>query len=123
VEPLKLIHVITVGLSISGFTLRGIWMIRHSALLQSKWVRILPHINDTILLVSAVALVIQKQYPISSPWLVAKIIALLLYIGLGMVAFRLGKTRAIKITAYAAAISVFVYIALVATFKTPFLFV
>jgi uncharacterized membrane protein SirB2 len=118
---IKAIHIITAILSISGFVLRGVWMWRQSPMLQRKWVKILPHLNDTILLVSAVILAIQlKQYPIVHGWLTAKVIALLLYIGLGMVAFRFGKTVAIKRSSFIAAVIVFAYIAGVAVTRNPF---
>lgn len=122
-EPLKFIHVTSVLLSISGFAIRGIWMLQNSSKLKFKWVRITPHIIDTVLLASAIGLVVEKQFAMSSPWLQAKIAALLVYIFFGFVAFRLGKTQKIKTVAFFSAIIVFVYIILVAINKTPFLFV
>lgn len=121
-EAIKILHVTTVLISISGFIVRGIWMMQQSAKLKLKWVRIVPHVNDTLLLVSAITLVVGHQYPISSGWLVAKIIALLLYIFLGFVTFRLGKTQGIRTLAFISAVLVFAYIVLVAINKSPFLF-
>ena len=67
---LKSIHIVTAIISISGFIVRGIWMMQSSAMLQKRWVKIAPHINDTILLLSAIALVIiSAQYPGSSGWI------------------------------------------------------
>ena len=66
---LKFIHVATALISIVGFFIRGIWMIQSSSMLQLRWVKIAPHINDTILLLSAVVLVIiTSQYP-RTKWL------------------------------------------------------
>jgi uncharacterized membrane protein SirB2 len=108
---IKIIHVTTAILSISGFVMRGVWMWRQSPNLQQRWVKILPHVIDTILLVSAVILAIQtQQYPVSHDWLSAKVIGLVLYIGLGMVAFRFGKTMTTKRTAFITAVLVFAYI-------------
>ena len=53
-KTLTTIHLTTVAITLSGFLLRGIWMLRGSANLKRPVVRILPHVNDTILLVSAV---------------------------------------------------------------------
>ena len=105
------IHLLTVVLSLAGFIFRGILMLNGSAMLKKKWLKIAPHINDTILLVSAILLVRQTGlYPLEQPWLMAKIIGLLVYIGLGMMAFRFGKTRKQKLLAWMGAIAVFAYI-------------
>ena len=55
----KHIHLLTVAISLGFFVLRGVWMLSGSALLQKKWVKILPHIVDTLLLVSAIGLMFQ----------------------------------------------------------------
>lgn len=105
------IHLLTVVLSLAGFIFRGILMLNGSAMLKKKWLKIAPHVNDTILLVSAILLVRQTGlYPLEQPWLMAKIIGLLVYIGLGMMAFRFGKTRKQKLLAWMGAIAVFAYI-------------
>lgn len=117
---LKHIHMLAAVLSILGFTLRGIWVLRKSPLMQSKLTRILPHILDTILLASAIGLcVLLQQYPIQSSWLSAKLLALLVYIGLGLLAFRFAKTRFWQCTAYLAALLCAFYILAVARFKDP----
>lgn len=111
----KLIHIITATLSISGFVLRGIWKLTDSPLLRQRWVRIVPHVNDTLLLGLGLWLAFSiRQYPFVHAWLTAKIVAILAYIGLGMVALRFGKTRAVRVTAFAAALAVFAYIVAVA---------
>lgn len=119
---LKTIHVGSVLLSFSLFFVRGIWLIQDSVHLHRRWIKILPHVNDTVLLTSAVLLAMTiQQNPLEHTWLTAKVTGLLLYIGLGMVAMRFGKTRAIKITAWIAAQCVFAYIVLVALSKSPVL--
>ncbi len=119
---LKMLHVGSVILSFLLFFLRGIWLIRDSANLRQRWVKILPHVVDTVLLVSAIALAVAiQQSPLSDSWLTAKVIGLLIYIGLGMVAIRFGKTRRTKIIAWIAAQFVFLYIVLVALTKSAVL--
>ncbi|MEP6606483.1 MAG: SirB2 family protein, partial [Nitrosospira sp.] len=94
-----------------------------STALQQRWVKIMPHMVDTVLLASAIALAIMlHQDPIHNSWLSAKIAGLLLYIGLGMVALRFGRTRKARISALIAAQIVFLYIVLVALTKNPVLF-
>lgn len=117
---LKLIHVSSVILSYSLFMTRGIWMMRGSARLQQRWVKIMPHIVDTVLLASAISLAfLIKQYPLADAWLTAKVMGLLVYIGLGVVALRYGKNRIIKISAWVMAQIVFFYIVMVALTKSP----
>ena len=119
---LKMVHVSSVILSFSLFFLRGIWLIQDSANLRQRWVKILPHVIDTALLASAIFLAMTiQQNPLEHGWLTAKVSGLLLYIGLGMVAMRFGKTRRIRIIAWASAQCVFVYIVLVALTKNPVL--
>jgi len=117
---LKIIHVISVIFSYLLFMLRGIWMMQNSSILQRRWVKILPHVIDTVLLASAVTLVTMiQQYPGMSTWLSTKIGGLLLYIILGMIALRFGKSRKIKIISWITAQIVFFYIVLVALTKNP----
>ena len=66
---LKYIHIATVIISISGFIVRGIWMMQSSSMLQRRWVKIAPHINDTVLLLSAIALVVITATIPRSCWL------------------------------------------------------
>ena len=120
---IKFIHVASVILSYSLFALRGVWMMQGAAALEQRWVKILPHVVDTVLLISAIALaVLIRQDPLSDAWLRAKVAGLLLYIGLGMIALKRGKTRQTRIAAWIAAQAVFLYIVLVALTKNPVLF-
>jgi len=112
---LKLMHVSCVAASYALFVLRGAWMLMESPRLGQRWVRIAPHVVDSALLASAIALVVTtRQYPLAAGWLTAKVVALLVYIGLGMVALRLGRSRGVRITAWLAAQAVFFYIVCVA---------
>lgn len=116
---LKLVHIFCALLSISGFALRGWWMLSGNALLQTRLARVLPHLVDTLLLGSAIWMVVLWQVnPFQLDWLSAKIIALLVYIGLGMVALRFGKTRHMRIGAYALALATAAYIVSVAYSKS-----
>lgn len=119
---LKLIHVACVALSFAGFIVRGVWMIRESPLLRQRWVRVAPHVVDTILLASAIALaVLLRQYPFVHGWLTAKVAGLALYIALGMVALRFGATRRVRIGAWLLAQVVFAYVVAVAITRNIFI--
>lgn len=118
---LKYVHVACIVLSYALFFVRGVWMMRESPLLAARWVRIVPHVIDTVLLASAIAMaVVIQQYPFVAPWLTAKVIGLVVYIGLGMVALKQGRTKRMRIVAWIAAQVVFLYIIAVAILKRPF---
>ncbi|MBZ0073138.1 MAG: SirB2 family protein [Thiohalobacteraceae bacterium] len=120
---IKAVHVGSMLMSISLFFVRGLWMMRAPARLAQRWVRVLPHIIDTVLLASALTLVfLSRQYPFVEPWLTAKVVALLAYILIGMFALRRGPNRATRITAWFAALLVFAYIVGVALTRNPWVF-
>lgn len=97
-------------------------MLRESTMLQQRWVKIIPHIVDTLLLTSAIIIVIMSgQYPFAQDWLTAKLLALFAYIGLGTIALR-GKTKAVRVWAFIAALAVFIYIGSVAITKQVLVF-
>lgn len=111
-------HIVCVMTSGAFFLVRGMWMMRKSPLLDQRWVKTFPHIVDTLLLGSAITLAIWSgQYPFVQGWLTAKVIALVAYIVLGSVALRYGKTGTVRLYAFFAALTAFVYIVLVAITK------
>jgi uncharacterized membrane protein SirB2 len=116
---LKSTHLVCAALSFSGFFIRGIWMAIDSPRLQQRWVKVTPHVIDTLLLASAVMLILQWPAPLlSQNWLIAKIIALLVYIAAGMVALRWGKTKSMRISAWLFGLLIFSYIVSVAFSKS-----
>lgn len=116
---LKTIHVVFVAFSFAGFFIRGIWMLRDSTLLQQRWVRITPQVVDTVLLVSAIVLAVQLRFsPMEQSWLMAKIIALVIYIAVGLVALRFGRSKHIRVSAWLLGLFIFLYIVSVAMSKS-----
>jgi len=116
----KQLHVACVALSLAGFAARGGLMVAGSRLLNASWVRIAPHVIDTVLLASGIWLAWQlNQYPIQQPWLTAKVVGLLGYIALGMVALRRGRTKAIRVTFFGLALAVAGYVVSVAITRNP----
>ncbi len=117
---LKLVHVVCAIVTISGFVLRGFWMLTESPLLGHKLTRIAPHVVDTLFLLSGIfMLVIAAMNPFTQPWLLAKFVALLAYIALGMVAIRRGRTKNIRAVAFVSAIAVFGYVIGVGMARSP----
>ena len=118
-ETVKTIHVAFVALSFAGFFIRGIWMLRDSTLLRQRWVRITPQVVDTVLLASAIVLAVQLRYsPMEQPWLMAKIIALVIYIAVGLVALRFGPSKRVRLSAWLLGLFIFMYIVSVAMSKS-----
>ena len=118
-STLKLIHISSAILTISGFALRGFWMLIDSANLERRVVRIAPHVIDTVFLLSGIALIQVLNLPVlSQPWLLAKFTALVAYILLGAIALRRGRTKRIRVTAFVLALATFAYIAGVALSKS-----
>lgn len=116
----KHVHMLCAVISIISFIIRGALAIKGSGILQKKWVRIAPHIIDTVLILSAIGLMVSiQQYPFVNGWLTAKLIGLLVYILLGVYTLRIAKTQPARIAGYLLAIATFVYIASVAVTKTP----
>lgn len=123
-ELVKWLHVACALLSFSGFFARGLLMVVASPWLQARAVKVVPHVVDTVLLVSAVILASQWGWAaLTMPWLLTKLIALLIYIALGMLALRKGRTKTVRVSAWLAAMTVFVYIVAVAITKNPLLVV
>mgnify|MGYP000934542105 CR=1 FL=1 len=109
------IHIACVALSWGLFTLRGIWMLTDSPRRLDRWARTVPHINDTVLLAAGITLaVLSRQYPGMHDWLNAKLIGLITYILLGIVALRAGRTKRIRIAAFVMAQWTILYIVAVA---------
>lgn len=116
---IKHLHIGTATLSISLFVLRGAWMLRAPERLARRWVRIAPHVIDTVLLASALWLAFALGAEGTRGWLWVKVVALVAYIALGSIALKRGRTRGVRIAAFAAAVVTFAYIASVALAKSP----
>jgi uncharacterized membrane protein SirB2 len=116
---LKHIHLAFVALSLLTFLVRGVWLFMRSSMLGKKWVKVLPHAINTILLVSGITLAVYSSMsPGNQPWLMAKIIGLIVYIGLGVAAFRVPGPVASKLL-WVGALVAFAFIVSVAISKNP----
>ena len=119
-ETLKWLHVAAVIASGAGFLARAALMLTGSARLNLRYVRVAPHVVDTVLLAAAVAMAVMARIsPLAHPWLAAKIAGLLAYIVLGAVALRYGRTMRIRLLALAGAVLVFAYIVGTALQRDP----
>ena len=119
-STVKTIHQSAVALSFAGFFARGLGALGGAAWVRARPAKTLPHVVDSVLLLSALWLAwTLRLNPAGAPWLLAKIVGLVAYIGLGMVALKDGRPLALRATAWLAALLVFGYIVSVALTKSP----
>jgi uncharacterized membrane protein SirB2 len=117
---LKYIHLALAITAISGFVVRGYWMLTESARLAARATRIGPHVIDALFLLTGIAMVYQLSLPVlQTPWLLAKFAGLFAYIVLGAIALRRGPTMQVRLIAFVGALSAFAYIAGAALSKSP----
>jgi uncharacterized membrane protein SirB2 len=115
------LHISCAAISIALFALRWVLSLRAIAWRQWKWLRIAPHVNDTVLLTAATALAtLSAQYPWREIWLGAKVLLLLAYIGFGKMALRPDQARASQaLWGFAALLTVFSIVTLAVTRHVP----
>lgn len=121
----KHLHILTVVISISLFILRYWWQYRSSPMSSKRWVRIVPHVNDTVLLGSGVALVlITHFYPFTpqDAWLTEKLFGVIIFIVLGFIALgRRPRSQQVRWIAFLLGLVVLYIIVKLATTKVPLL--
>lgn len=116
---LKTVHISCVVLSIAGFTLRAGLMLAGSPALRQRWVRTVPHLVDSLLFFSGLGLAWNlQQYPGTTPWLTAKLAALVLYVIFGALALR-GRHLSRRLSALILAYLTFAYMVSVALTRSP----
>ena len=117
---IKFVHVLCVILSGSLFFVRGLLMLAGARAANHAVVRYLSYVIDTTLLTAALMLVtILHQYPFVQAWLTAKVLLLVVYIVLGVLALRRGATRARRAMYFVVALAVYLFIASVAYWHDP----
>jgi uncharacterized membrane protein SirB2 len=114
---IKHFHVALAFITLASFVARALLAMAGSPLRERKWVRIAPHIIDTLLLACGIALAVQMSLsPLVHGWLMAKIIGLLAYIGFGVLTMR-ATTRGVRLVGFVCAVASVSYIFAVAYSK------
>jgi uncharacterized membrane protein SirB2 len=122
-EVVKHLHLTAIVLSVLLFLLRFVLNITQSNMLEQKWLKILPQVVDTILLVSAAILcVMLKQYPFVNPWITEKLLALVMYVFMVTLALKLGRSSFMRGIGLVGALSWIAYACMVAVSKKAMLF-
>lgn len=102
---LKHLHTTALAVSVLLFILRFIWLLIGSGQLQKKWVKILPHVVDTLLLGTAIGLcIVISQYPLQAVWLTGKLAGVIAYIVCGFWTLKWAKTVPIRCLAFGLAL-------------------
>ena len=115
---IRQLHILTAALSVTLFTIRFLLLVRSPTWQPKRWLKVLPHVNDTLLLIFAMLLcIIIQQAPLITPWLTEKVAAVILYILAGMFALKWSKTRLSKTIWFIIAIFMFAYAANIAIHK------
>ena len=115
---LKSFHITLAYLTVIGFIVRGLWAIVDSPLRDQKWVRVVPHMIDTALLGIGVVMVFSIGASFTDGWLAAKMLALLGYIGFGVLTMR-ARSRGLKVVGFLLALSCVIYLFAVAFTRSP----
>ncbi len=123
---LKLLHVSAVTVSFFGFAARGLGALWNASWVRHRLTRTLPHLIDTVLLLSALGMLwVIRLSPWALPWLRAKIVGLVVYVALGIVALRptpvgrVPRPGTVRLAAWIGALVTFGYIVSVALTKNP----
>ena len=95
------LHMTLAVLSIALFTLRFIWLLTNSSKLSAKWVKISPHIIDTLLLTVGVVMAVKYSInPFEQLWLGEKLLAIVAYIFTGYYTLKLARNKTMQIIGY-----------------------
>lgn len=122
-STLKSLHMLLAGLSFSGFLARAGGVLAGAGWARARLARILPHLLDTALLVSALVLLARLQWvPLQQGWLIAKLCALLGYIGCGFITLRFAHNNRERLLATAAGCLCFAYMLAAALTKSAWPF-
>ncbi|MCV6637673.1 SirB2 family protein [Candidatus Albibeggiatoa sp. nov. NOAA] len=117
---LKNIHLSCIAITFLLFNIRAIGRLSNSSWVQQKWLRIVPHTVDTLLLISGILLAnLLQQYPFIHPWLTAKFFALIAYIIFGSITLKQAKTWKVQFLSYLVAQGAFLYLVLTALLHHP----
>lgn len=119
----KHLHLTLAVISISFFTLRFAWLLINSDQLNRKWVKITPHIIDTLLLVIGAIMVVRLAInPFEQVWLAEKLLALAAYIFTGVYTLKFAKNRMMQIFGYLGAMAWVIVIVRIALTKESVFF-
>ena len=116
---LKYVHILSVAVSFALLFIRGIWLLQFYPPAQEKWVKALPHIVDTLLVISALGML--YTYPPSGQgeWMTAKITLILVYLGVLVYLLKFARNFLQRLLAWVLASALFLFITSIAVLHHP----
>ncbi|MBF8999453.1 MULTISPECIES: SirB2 family protein [Vibrio] len=122
---LKYLHLIAIAVSVFLLTLRYILMMMDSDKLQHKFLKVFPHIVDTVLLLSGVGLIFVTgfiPFTPAAPWMLDKLTCVVVYIVLGVFALKIGRNKMLRTFAFLGALGWLAMAGKIAVTKLPMFF-
>ena len=116
----KYIHIVCAAASFALFFIRGIWAVRAYPSVQEPWARALPHVIDGLLVFSAVAM-FYMSFPTAwgGDWMIVKLVLICVYVVLATYVLRFAKGKIVRISAWVAALLLFLYVTSIAVLHNP----
>ena len=117
---IKFLHFCCAVLTLLSFSVRSFWKFFSPKQLQRPFIKIIPHVIDTVLFVSGITLVVLiQQYPFVHDWITIKFFAVLCYIVCGALVLKYAKTFLVRIIALIVAWGSFAYVVWLALYHQP----
>ncbi|MEN8771160.1 MAG: SirB2 family protein [Glaciecola sp.] len=102
----KHLHLTAIALSLLFLILQVATHLMDSKMKEAKWLKVLPHIINTVLIITAIGLCVTlAQYPFVHDWVTSKLIGLVAYVLLAVVAVKWARTNAMRVFALIGAVA------------------
>lgn len=118
----KHIHLFMIACSVLLFVVRYVLMMVDSDLRNKAFLKRVPHVVDSAMLLSGIALIFITGFiPFTgaAPWLTEKLTCVMVYIALGFVTLNNGKNKVFKTFAFLGALGWLMVAAKIAVTKVP----
>ena len=116
----KYLHIVSVAAAFALFFVRGLWAMQSYPDSQEKWVRVLPHAVDAVLVLSGVAMLAMLPAGWPGNWLAVKLALIAVYGLLALFLFRGARALATKFLVWLLGLLVFLFITTIAVLQNPF---
>jgi uncharacterized membrane protein SirB2 len=116
---LKYIHIFSVAASFALLFIRGIWLLQSYPPAPEKWVKILPHAIDGLLVLTALGMIYVHPPVAGGEWLSYKIGWILVYVALVVYVSRFANRMFLRLAGWLTALLVFLFITSVAVLHNP----
>lgn len=116
----KHLHYLVVSLSAIVLTIQFVAHYFDLAIKDKKWLKIVPHILYTLILLTALGLLgTLKLNPFEHTWVMHKILGFVCYVALGALAYKYARNNGMRMLGYIGAIAWLLITVNIAITKTP----